>query len=359
LGLAWGGAWLFTRWGLPVGGLLGPMAVGVALALGQREVRPLPDRLVVVGRSLLALVAASRFSWEIMGLVAHTLIPLLGCIAVASGLSLCNGYLLWRWAGVDRTTAFLSTIPGVSFGMVALSEEMGANTLTVTVLQYLRVLIVAFTVPALAHFFLQPGDGSAIAPLLDTAPVPAPPLDGWTGFLLPLCMASGIWLGTRLNLPSKGFLGTLMVAWVAFSLWPRPVQIPTPLFLGGLWVVGLSIGLRFQWSAIQTLWKAVVIDIGLILGLILACMAIAYTFHQITHVSTMTAILGFTPGGIEAMVATVLELGGNTGLVIAMQMTRMFTLLLVGPGLVMWLAGGSAPAPPSAPSAPPPPQQPS
>jgi uncharacterized membrane protein AbrB (regulator of aidB expression) len=50
-----------------------------------------------------------------------------------------------------------------------------------------------------------------------------------------------------------------------------------------------------------------------------------------------TAILGFTPGGIEAMVATVMQLGGNTGLVLAMQLTRMLSIIMIAPWLVAFL----------------------
>ncbi|WP_353258364.1 AbrB family transcriptional regulator [Prochlorothrix hollandica] len=337
------GGWLFARWQVPVAWLLGPMALGILYSLVRGSLLgvaspPLPPVLIMGGRSLLGLVAASRFSPETLGFAATYALPLLLCIGLASGLSLINGYLLWRWASLDRPTAFLSAIPGASFGMVAMSEEMGADAIAVTLLQYLRVLMVASLVPNLAHWLFQ-----ADTPPAALSPGATLPLDLPTALLLPLCMALGIGLGRVLRLPASGFLGTLVVALVVFSLWSQPVAIPPPLFGAGLLAVGLSIGLRFQWAALRTLIKAVLVDVGLILVLILCCLAIAYGFHQVTQVSTMTAVLGFTPGGLEAMVATVIELGGNTGLVLAMQMTRMFTILLIGPGLVAWLVRRTAP----------------
>ncbi|MGA1474504.1 MAG: AbrB family transcriptional regulator [Prochlorothrix sp.] len=336
LGAAIGG-WIFSQWGVPVAWLLGPLAVGVLYALVRGRSRPLPPLLVNLGRSLLALVAASRFSVETLGFAADYALPLILCIALASALSLVNGYLLWRWANLDRSTAFLSSIPGASFGMVAMSEEMGADAVAVTVLQYLRVLLVASLVPNLAMVLFRSETPEVARSTLGTAP-----LDPQFLALVPLWMVAGIFMGQRLRLPAGSFLGTLLVALGTFWLWPQPVTIPSPLFLTGLLVVGLSIGLRFHRGALQTLAKAVAIDTGLILVLIACCLAIAYAFHQVTHISTLTAVLGFTPGGLEAMVATVMELGGNTSVVLAMQMTRMFTLLLLGPGLVAWLVNRSA-----------------
>ena len=58
---------------------------------------------------------------------------------------------------------------------------------------------------------------------------------------------------------------------------------------------------------------------------------IGYEFHKFTHVDLVTSLLSFTPGGIEAMIATVDELGGDAGLVLGIQLTRMLILLFVVP----------------------------
>jgi hypothetical protein len=99
-------------------------------------------------------------------------------------------------------------------------------------------------------------------------------------------------------------------------------------------LVGLSIGLRFDWQTARKLLKAVLIEAGLLIALILLCLAAGYAFHLLTGVDIMTAVLGSTPGGMQVMIASAVELGGNSGLVLAMQMTRLLIILLIGP----WLA---------------------
>jgi hypothetical protein len=103
-------------------------------------------------------------------------------------------------------------------------------------------------------------------------------------------------------------------------------------------IYGVSIGLKFDWRVIRPLVKAVLIESALVLALILCCLGIAYEFHAITQINLETAILGLTPGGIEAMIATIMQLGGDTGLVMAMQMSRMLLIILTAP----WLAKGLA-----------------
>ena len=70
------------------------------------------------------------------------------------------------------------------------------------------------------------------------------------------------------------------------------------------------------------------LEIILVIVLMLSCLAIGYQFHSIAKIDLVTAILGFTPGGIEAMIATANQLGGNTGMVLAIQVTRQMLILL-------------------------------
>ena len=53
-----------------------------------------------------------------------------------------------------------------------------------------------------------------------------------------------------------------------------------------------------------------------------------------TGVSPISAILGSTPGGITPIMAMTLQMGGDSGLVLAMQMTRMLLILLFCPWFV-------------------------
>lgn len=89
------------------------------------------------------------------------------------------------------------------------------------------------------------------------------------------------------------------------------------------------------------LLKAVLIEIVLVVSLIILCLGVGYEFHVFTGVNTITSLLGFTPGGLEAMLATVMQLGGDTGLVLAMQLTRMLIIIALGPTLVNFMVNVS------------------
>ncbi|MEQ8757747.1 MAG: AbrB family transcriptional regulator [Coleofasciculus sp. G1-WW12-02] len=328
---------LFSWLNVPVSWLLGSMLVGIAYAISQGCRQPLPSSFKLIGQVVVGLVTATRFSPETISVATTYALPLLLCVLLTGSLSLFNGYLLSRWAGIDRTTSLLGFIPGASSSIVVMSEEMGADALAVALLQYIRLLLVVLIIPSAATLLVPANpDTSVTATVATTSNVTTLPM-AWNLLILVGCGIVGFWAGKRFRLPSPGFFGPFLVGLAAFWGLPDKMQMPQPVFAGALLLIGLSIGVQFDWQTARKLFKAVLIEIVLVIGLILMCLGIGYGFHLITDVDMSTAILGFTPGGIEAMVATVMQLGGDTGLVLAMQLTRMLGIIMIAPWLVAFL----------------------
>ncbi len=342
---------LFDSAQVPVPWLCGSMVVGIACALIRGGSQKLPSTFEIVGQVIIGIATAARFPLQTLELAATHAVPLLLIVVFTGSMSLLNGYLLERWAGVDRATSFLGCLPGASSSIVAMSSEMGADAIAVAVLQYLRLLMVVFLVP-IAVNLLFPAD--ALTQATSTIPtengLPVPMLLNL--LVLAACGILGIWCGGRLRLPSPVFLGPFFVGLITFWVLPYHFQVPTLAFNGGLLLVGLPIGLRFDWQKARKLLKAVLIETGLVIVLILVCLAVGYAFHLVTGVDTMTAVLGSTPGGMQVMIASAVEFGSNSGLVLAMQMTRMLIILSIGPWLATKLIKSSDPTSTATPTAP-------
>ncbi|NET27956.1 AbrB family transcriptional regulator [Okeania sp. SIO1I7] len=322
---------IFDWLNFPVGWLLGPMIAGIIYAIAQGTPQPLPRVIMMIGKAIIAIAIAFRFSPETIFLISTYAIPVVGCILITAALSMFKGYLLSLWSGVSRSTGFLASIPGGASAIVAMSEELGADAIAVAILQYLRLLLVVFIMPTAAIFISPAIDQTQTTTLLESGKTSIPMF----GNLLVIagCCGLGIWGGKLLRLPSSAFLGSFAVGLT--TLWGAPykLQVPQWLFAVGLLLVGISIGVQFDWQNARKLWKAILIDIGLVIVLIIGFFGVGYEFYNLTEVDLITSVLSFTPGGIEAMIATVNELGGDTGLVLAIQLTRTLTIILVGPGL--------------------------
>ncbi len=326
---------------IPVGWLLGAILAGSLSVLVQRNPQPFPPILFTSSQAIIAIATATRFSPQSLILAKHYALPLTLCICVTGGMSLLNGYFLHRLAGIDKKTGFLASIPGASASIVAMSEEMEADAMVVALLQSLRVVLVALLIPLLVSFLFPFDASDGLSSVLTYASSSYLPLS-LDLMLVAGCCGLGVWLGKGLKLPSGLFLGPFMVGLTVFWLFPQYFYVPQPLFIIGLILLGLSIGLKVNFQTVQKLLKVVLIEFCLIIVLILSCLGAGYLFHLITHIDTMTAILGSTPGGISAMMATAINLQGDTGLVMTMQMTRMLLILLLSPLLANTLKKNEA-----------------
>ncbi len=313
--------------GVPVALLLGPLLVGIVYACIQDNPEPLPSGFIKVGKAIIGLYSASRFSPDTLMLATTYSIPIIFCILVTGALSMGNGYLLWKWGGVNRLESFLGSIPGSAATLAVMSEDFGAEPIIVTVLQYIRMVIVVLTIPTTLTLIFPSHTAEPIMTAASTVSDSTVPI-----FLnLPVlagCCILGILLGQWLKLPTTGFLGAFLLGLLLFWGFPGLFFIPHWLWVIGLMLVGLSIGWRFNFQEVRKLWKAILMEVVLVILLMLSCLAIGYEFHLITQIDLITAILGFTPGGIEAMIATANDLGGDTGMVLAIQITRQMLILL-------------------------------
>lgn len=328
LALAVGVGFACNWLGVPVGWLLGPLLVGIAYACIQDNPKPLPSGFIKVGKAIIGVYSAARFSPDVLVVAKTYIVPLMLCIFTTGALSMLNGYLLWQLAGVNKLSSFLGSIPGSATSIVAMSEELGADPMAVTVLQYLRMVTVVLLIPIAVTLMFPHAPTSQITALTPSA-ANHPPVPMLVNLLvLAACCSLGILVGQWLKLPTSGFLGSFLLGLLLFWSLPQSFYVPRPLWVVALILVGLSIGWKFDWQAVRKLWKAVLIDILLVILLMLSCLAIGYEFHLVTDVDIVTAILGFTPGGIEAMIATANQLEGDTGMVLAIQLTRQMLILL-------------------------------
>ncbi|NES69147.1 MAG: AbrB family transcriptional regulator [Okeania sp. SIO2D1] len=321
---------IFDWLNFPVSWLIGPTITGIVYATLKGSPQQLPKIIMMLGKALIGIATAFRFAPETVNVVSTYAVSVIGCILLTGALSMFKGYLLSIWTGVSRSTALIASIPGTASAIVPMSEELGADPIAVTVLQYLRMLLVVIIIPTATILIFPATENTQTTSFVLSSGRTSIPMFG-NLLIIAGCCALGIWGGKLLRLPSSAFFGSFIVGLT--TLWGAPYQLEVPqwLFATGLLLVGIFIGVQFDWENARKLWKAVLVEIVLVAFLIMGFVVVGYEFHKFTHVDLVTSLLSFTPGGIEAMIATVNELGGDAGLVLAIQLTRMLILLLVVP----------------------------
>jgi uncharacterized protein len=328
--------------GVPAAWLVGPMLVALAWALARPEHPTVPRWGRGAAMAVVGGVLGGTFRPSVLPLLASNWIPV--CLVVGGTLilSLIAGLLLTRVAHLDGKTAALGALPGAASGMLAMSISLNADPRLVAVMQYTRVVVVVFSAALVSRFGLVPGTAPqpvSTGGLQSSASEGAALLvhDAWLTYgLTALVAAAGAWAGIRLRLPAGALIGPLVLGVALEQLgvmrlaWPPGV--PQAAFL----VLGVYVGLLFDRASIERAGRLFPLVLASAVGLTAACAGLGWALAALTSIDGLTAYLATAPGGIDSVAIMALGSGAEAPLVLAVQMLRLFAVVLAGALLGRW-----------------------
>ena len=325
---------LFELLGLPSPVLFGALLGGMAHALTSGTVLGVPPTAFRVGQGLVGVTIGSMVSVAALARMRTDLAPVLLVTLGTLALSLLGGWLFSRHRDVSGVTGVFSLIAGGASGVVAVAHELGADDRVVTVVQYLRVLLVLLAMPIVtATVFasdhglgqVRPG-GSASLPV-DLVYVGA-------------ALLGGLLLARLGVIPTGALLGPLAIAvvlsasgWLDFDRASVPVVLQWLAYL----LIGVQVGLRFTRASLASIARMLPLVVALIVSLIALCAGLGALLTLTTGVDGLTAYLATTPGGLFAVLATAADSGSDVTYVMAVQIFRLLVILLLTPPLASWL----------------------
>jgi membrane AbrB-like protein len=253
-------------------------------------------------------------------------------VVATLALSVVAGLLLRLQRGISPVTGAFAMIAGGAAGITAMARELGADERMVAVLQYLRVLLIVSLMPVAATVVYGAGSGTGGAARPEGA--------GWPADLLFTvgCSVAGVVVGRLLRLPAPVVLGPIVVAAVVvLGGLGGGAGVPALVEAAGFLVIGLQVGLSFTRASLRTIGRALPMALAIIVSLIVACAGLGVALAQITGVSALDAYLATTPGGMAAVLATAADSGADATFVLAVQVLRLFVMVLSAPLIARWL----------------------
>lgn len=317
---------------LPSPALFSGMLAGIAVTLGwPGRPAPLeaPAPVLRVAEAVIGVVLGTYVQLATLEGIGRDLVPIVLVTLGTLGLSVASGLGLARLTGLDRATAAFGTIAGGASGIIVMARELGADEQLVAVLQYLRVILVVVLTPLVAALAFgsdgAAGSGGSIAPAES----------GLQGVAFAaVCVAVGLVLARRFAVPAAALLLPLGVA-AGLTLAGAPGVAAVPA-LGqelAFGAIGVAVGIRFTPESLRTAARVLLPALGVTLLLLLGSFALALVLAPLAGVSTLSAYLATTPGGLYAVLAVAVGSGADTTFVLAAQVLRLLVMLLAAPAL--------------------------
>jgi uncharacterized protein len=150
----------------------------------------------------------------------------------------------------------------------------------------------------------------------------------------------GATLLVLLNVPAGGIVGAVAGSAVTAGFRGRPPP-PYGVRVVGLVLLGCAAGVRLDLQTLETLVHLIVpllVAVGLLLAL---DVGLATVLVRRYAVDPVTALLACAPGGVSEMSVLADQANARTGIVIAIHVVRVATVVLVALPLLLLLLGPS------------------
>jgi membrane AbrB-like protein len=328
---------LFHVIGLPSPALFGGLLAGLVRALALPARIAVPGPATTSAHAVIGVAMGALVDLGTLRAVASNWLPVLLVTLGTLAVSLAAGLALRLQPGISPGTGAFAMIAGGAAGIIVMARELGADERMVAVLQYLRVLLIVVLMPVVATgvYGAAPGSGDAAGSGASDWPA---------GLALTVvCGVVGLVVGRLVRLPVAALLGPMVVAAAIDLTGLGPgIEVPDLLQSVAFLVIGLQVGISFTRASLATVGRALPLALVVMVALILASAGLGAVLAAATGASALDGYLATTPGGLYAVLATATDSGADTTFVLAVQVLRLFVMLLSAPLVARWLRRSAA-----------------
>ena len=318
----------------PTPALFAALLIGICYALiAVRRPLDVPSSGITIGHTLIGVALGAELDASTLRAVASNWLGVSVVTLATLALSLGVGIAIARLTGISQATGTLGLIAGGASGIVAMADELGADSRLVAFMQYVRVLVVVLVAPLVAYILLAPGESG----MPRTEPIGM----GLVGDLTFTggCALVGALVARGLRVTAGTLLCPLALAAIlSVSGVAGDAGVPALVQSLAFALTGLQVGLGFTVATVREAQALLPWVLGAIFVLIAATAGLAALLVPLAHVTFADAYLATTPGGLPAVLAISVGLGANTTFVVSVQVLRVFAMVLAAPYLVRMVA---------------------
>ncbi|MCM2562434.1 AbrB family transcriptional regulator [Lutimaribacter sp. EGI FJ00015] len=316
--------WLQTPLPFMLGSLVSTALIATLFGRVIPEGYVFPQKFRLVFLAVIGVMIGAQVSPDLIEMLPAMLVSF-SAIVLFVGLAHSGNYLIFRHiGGYDRPTAFYSATPGGLLESITMGEAAGADIATLTMQQFLRIILVITLVPIGLSFWMGAPVGSAGGMTLTHAN----PSDFSHLHEVVLTALVGLLLGKPLRLPARHLTGPLFAAALVAASGLAVLDLPNWMISVCQVVIGASLGMRLGGLRGHAVLRGAglgLLSVGLMLGVGLA---FSLTLEHVTGQPLDVLMVSFAPGGVTEMALIALSLNANPALVTAHHIWRIIVTVI-------------------------------
>ncbi len=322
--------------GLPLPWMLGSLlSTAVVVAVLPHRIPVgfrFSQRFRMVFISIIGAMIGAQLTLDVLTQWRPLVFSLLG---VTVFVALAHGWNYWLFRRIgrfDKATAFYCGTPGGLIESITLGEAAGAEIRMLTVMQFLRIILVVTLVPLGISIVEGHPVGSADG-------VGFTPGAGHLSSIPVLLVIGGVGLlvGRLLRLPAAQLVGPLLVSAVLSGTGLITLDPPNWVISVAQVVIGVSLGSRFIGVTGRLLRRALGLSLVSVIGMLGIGVTLAVILNAIDGHSILVLILSLAPGGVTEMGLVALSLAANPALVAFHHLYRIILTVLEMAVVGRWL----------------------
>lgn len=318
-GAGLGTGWLFSRIGLPLPWMLGPLIVSAALYLSGAMTRAVPLRTRPVAQMTIAAQVGLAFTPPVLATLLADAPLLVGAALGTAALAGGVAYLTARMGGMPLAQAFLSTFPTSPVEAAIIAVKFRWDPAPIVLTQTLRIAAVVVLVPLSVYAVDGWPERGAVGR--------GGAFDAAGNGLLALLAIGGAVSFRKLGLSNPFFLGPLAFSAIASAAGLHTAAFPPVMLDAAQIVLGTWLGSTFRRELLAGGRRLLLTVLASTLSLLATITAGAVALAASSDLGWEVLVLGMAPGGVTQMALTAKFLGADLAMVTALQLTRIFIFM--------------------------------
>lgn len=317
--------------GMLVGAILGAAALNVAT--GRAWMFP---QARIVAQAMTGAYIGCIMTREDVRHLPRLVRPYLVVMASLLVLDLAMAAFFFRATDLDLLTCLFCAAPGGMTDTPLIAMDMGADSSTVAVMQFVRMIFGMGCLPSvimLSDRLIEP----EAARELDSRDLSRGPRrkaeaePTLIGFLPTMCAALGAAVLGKLSGIPAGAMSAALIVTSGLKLSGKCPGMPMWLRRVAQVVSGCCIGAGITRDQIVQMKQLALPAVVLCLGYVLCCIGMGLTISKLFHIPTREAMLTLSPAGASEMALIAADLGVESTDLVVLQICRLIGVTLLFP----------------------------